>query len=257
MIRFFNTKRPALKLIIASLIFLSACEGTPKKQLTIATAANMQFAMKELAQTFTNATGIACQPVISSSGKLTAQIKEGAPFDLLVSADLKYPETLHQDGFTLEPPKVYAYGKLVLWTYQGERQPQLDQLADQKVKHIALANPKTAPYGQAAVEVLTRKRIYQDVESRLVFGESIAQTNQFITSGAAEYGFTAKSVVLSPQMLDKGRWLEIEDGQYQPIRQGVVLLKQSHEPELARRFYEFLFSAEAKTILERYGYSVP
>lgn len=239
-----------------ALLLCSACQETHRSDtLLIATAANMQFAMKEIVKSFTEQSGIPCEIIISSSGKLTAQIKEGAPFDVLVSANMKYPEDLHQDGFTTNAPQIYAYGQLVLWTIDDGLNPSVDSLVVASIDHIALANPKNAPYGMAAMEVLEKQGIYQELKEKLVFGESIAQTNQFIISKAAEMGFTAKSVVLSPEMRSKGHFTAIDPNWHQPIAQGIVLLKKSDKLEQAQQFYNYLFSDAGQTILNQYGYS--
>jgi len=216
----------------------------------------MQFAMQELAEHFSDQTGISCDLTVSSSGKLTAQIREGAPFDLFVSADLKYPQTLYRDGLGERPPKVYAYGKLVLWTLSDTLDPSLEILSDPGVRHIALANPETAPYGAAALEVLKGEGLYEEVQEKLVFGESIAQTNQFIVSRAAEIGFTAMAAVLSAELRGKGRWKALKADSHAPIAQGALLLRAgSRRQDAALAFYEYLSSAEAAAILEKYGYS--
>jgi molybdate transport system substrate-binding protein len=234
------------------------CEHRESEKLMIATAANMQFPMKELVRVFTENTGIECETVISSSGMLTAQIREGAPFDIFVSADMKYPAELSQGGFTRSPPEIYAYGKLILWTLDRGLDPSLELLTSDLIRHIALANPKTAPYGVAAVEVLKGVGIYERVENKLVFGESISQTSQFVVSKAAEIGFTAKSVVLSPDLQDKGNWIEMDTKYYSPIAQGVVILKNRKKRiNQAKKFHDFLFSSKGKEILNKFGYSVP
>ncbi|MDY8137178.1 molybdate ABC transporter substrate-binding protein [Aquimarina sp. 2201CG5-10] len=244
-----------LFLVIAILIF-SSCKTEKNQHITIATAANMQFAMNSLVQTFTKQTGIQCQLIIGSSGKLTAQIKEGAPYDLFVAANLKYPEEIQHSNLAVYPPKVYAYGTLVLWSMNDSIQPSINRLMHPKIHHIALANPKTAPYGVAAIETLQNYDIYDTILNKLVYGESIAQTNQFITSKSAEIGFTSKSVVLSAKMKGKGNWSEIDPAIYSPIKQGVVLINQKSLHPNAEKFYEFLFSKEAKKILEDFGYLV-
>ena len=142
-----------LRNLIVIFVFVCGCQPSSENKLIIATAANMQFAMKALVKTFSEETGINCQTIISSSGKLNAQIQEGAPFDVFVSADLKYPNQLHKDGWTLNAPKVYALGKLVLWSFKELDEPLFKQLKHKDIQHIAIANPKTAPYGQAAVDV--------------------------------------------------------------------------------------------------------
>jgi len=232
--------------------------GRPSQgdSLTIATSANMQFAMQELADRFSAEAGIPCKITLSSSGKLTAQIREGAPFDLFVSADMKYPEALYQEGLGERPPKVYAYGKLVLYTLSNSLEPSLEKLSDPGVQHIAMANPETAPYGAAALEVLRHYGLYQAVQEKLVYGESIAQTNQFIVSRAAEMGFTAMAAVRSPEMQGKGRWSAIDPQTYSPIAQGALLLKGNAQKQAAAlAFYEYLSSPEAAGILEKYGYT--
>lgn len=246
---------------IAFLWVFNSCNSSSSRKegfqpLTIATAANMQFAMETLTKAFTEETGILCELTISSSGKLTAQIKEGAPYDVFVSANMKYPNELYKQGMTVEKPKVYAHGKLVLWSMKEGLLPTLELLDDSSISHIALANPKTAPYGMAAEEVLKGEGLYDRLESKLVFGESIAQTNQFIITQSAEVGFTSMSVVLSPQMKDKGKWIELAPSLYSPIEQGIVVLKKDTEIENAEIFYDFIFSPKAKKILEEFGYLV-
>ena len=236
-------------------VLLTACGGTKDKGITIAAAANMQNAIGDLIKAFEAKTGKGAQLIISSSGKLTAQIKEGAPYDLFVSADLKYPQAIHAAGLAREKPRTYAYGKLVLWTRTKGLEANLAAL--EEVRHIALANPKTAPYGRAAMEVLEHYGLYERLKDKLVFGESVSQVNQFITSGAAQIGFTANAVVQSPGMRGEGQWMLIDPAAYSRIDQGIVLLRSRPEQEeLARAFYDFLFSVPGQDILERYGYEV-
>ena len=241
-------------LLVSSLSF--SCQRDDTASLNIATAANMQFAMQAITTAFTMETGIKCNMIVSSSGKLTAQIREGAPFDVLVSANMKYPQALHEDSLSWTEPKVYAYGKLVLWSMAASIMPDIESLGSDSLKFVAVANPQNAPYGQAAMKVLENLGHLPDIESKLVYGESIAQTNQFITSGAAELGFTAKSVVLSNQMGGQGSWLEVDASLYDPIAQGVVLLKNSEQVDQARQFYNFLFSERAQSILVNFGYAI-
>ncbi len=245
-------------LILLTLVLLASCGSKPREKLHIATAANMQFAMEALTQAFTATTDIACESIISSSGKLTAQITEGAPFDVFVSADLKYPQALVDAQLTDGPVRVYAYGQLVLWTQKAALDPSTMALTKEEVRHIAMANPKTAPYGMAAAQVLAYYQLTDAVQPKLVFGESIAQTNQFIISQAAEIGFTARSVVEAPIVTNKGRWLTLPNESYEPIAQGVVVLMGDEEKvKQARQFADFLFTAEAKAIMAKYGYLVP
>ncbi len=247
-------KKLLLPIVFALLV---SCGNNERDQgLTIAVAANMQFAMEEIAIAFTEETGQPCKMIIGSSGKLTAQIVEGAPFDVLVSADMKYPQSLHDSGLAETDPEVYAYGSLVLWTLNDSLNLSMTALKSEEVAHIALANPRTAPYGVAAEDVLKQYGIYEEVRDKLVFGESIAQTNQFITSGAAEAGFTALSVVLSPQMKGRGQWIAPDPASYRPISQGMVVIRRDEGSNIqGLAFRDFVFSERAKEILIQYGYS--
>ncbi|MEL6968677.1 MAG: molybdate ABC transporter substrate-binding protein [Bacteroidota bacterium] len=233
-----------------------ACAPVKAPTLVVATAANMQFAMEELVAAFSKQTQLPCEIVVGSSGKLTAQIQAGAPFDVFVSADLRYPKRLQQAGLTEGPAKVYAYGQLVLWSLTPDVSPQLSHLSSPGIKHIAVANPQTAPYGQAAQEVLQQTGLLDSVQHKLVFGESIAQTNQFIISGAAELGFTALSVVQSDAMQGRGEWQIVPADLYQPIEQGVAVISQDEPNTAAQAFVSFLLSEEAKVILDKFGYLV-
>ncbi len=238
------------------MLFIS-CDQEKKSKLTIATAANMKFAMHELVKEFQKDTGIESEIIVGSSGKLTAQIKEGAPYDLFVSADMKFPNTLFENSLTIGEPQVYAYGSLVIWTLNTQLKADFETLSKKQVNHIALANPKTAPYGRAAVEVLKKKELFESLESKFVYGESVAQTNQFIISYAAEIGFTAKSIVLSPNMKGKGNWKNVDPDLYAPVEQGLVILKNRDiHLEEAKRFQEFLFSDKGKEILNKFGYLI-
>lgn len=249
-------------LIFFSLCLFLTCSEKDNQKLTIATAANMQFAIEALSKSFTTETGIECEIIIGSSGKLTTQIQQGAPFDVFVSADMKYPKKLYNSGLTIDAPEIYAYGNLVLWTASQNIRlsnflSSISLLISDTINHIALANPKTAPYGVAAIEVLKYYKVFEKIERKLVYGESIAQTNQFITTQAAEVGFTAKSVVLSPKVKNNGQWISIDSDIYEPIAQGIVVLKQSEKRLLQSQiFYNFLFSAKAKGILNDFGYNV-
>lgn len=222
----------------------------------IAVAANMQFAIEPLIHDFTETTGIQCEPILSSSGKLTAQIIEGAPYDVFISANMKYPNELFKNNLTNSQPAIYAHGKLVLWSADKQITPSFYFLKNNSLKHIALANPKTAPYGSAAIEVLKHYDLLEKLKNKLVYGESIAQTNQFIMSQAADIGFTAKSVVLSPQVKGKGNWIDIDPAIYSPIEQGIVILKNSKKQKEAELLFNYLFSKKGKRILEEYGYAV-
>jgi molybdate transport system substrate-binding protein len=250
-----------LKPTILCLLILLSGVAYAADSLTVAVAANVKFAFDDLASSFTKESGIEIQPVFSSSGKIVSQVAEGAPYDVFLSADMAFPERLFKDGHAVAAPKVYAYGKLVLWTLR----PDLDLgnglqiLADSKVKKVAVANPKVAPYGAEAIKSLDNLGLKAIVEPKLVFAENIAQVIQYIDSGSVDVGLTAKSLVIAPEMKGKGKWIDVPQDAYDPIAQGAVILKhgQTNNPDAASKFYDYLYSTKARNILLGFDYGLP
>ncbi len=239
------------------LVFLFLISFSYSQTIIVAAAANTKFAIEDIRKLFEKENPeIKVKTVISSSGKLTAQILKGAPFDVFVSADIKYPVFLYKKGLTSDKPKIYAYGSIVLWTTKEIGIKNIKDLLKPEIKKIAVANPKTAPYGRETVNALKFYKIYDRIKKKIVFGESISQTSQYIYKGFVDAGFTAKSIVLAPEMKNKGHWIEIDKKAYNPIEQGAVILKNSKNIDAAKKFFSFLFSKEAKSILKKYGYSV-
>lgn len=244
-----------LMIVLVAVLGFGSCDSEHKDSFKIAAAANMQFVIYELVDAFELQTGVRSEVILGSSGKLTAQIMEGAPFDLFLSADIKYPNELFEKGYTTDQPEIYAYGNLVLWTVKNDVLPDLKVLTSDRVRHIAMGNPKTAPYGVAAMEVIENTDLYADIRSKIVFGESVSQTNQFIISQAAEIGFTSKSVVLSAHMQDEGSWKSIDKHLYKPMAQAMVVLKNKRKySEEAKQFRDFILSLEGRNILHKFGY---
>ena len=236
---------------------LSGCNSPDNSQkLIIAVSANMQFAIGEILDGFYKERGIDYQIIVGSSGKLSAQIAEGAPFDIFLSANTEYPTFLANQKLTKSAPKLYALGVLVLWDARGTSAPSLNILKSESVRSIAIPNPDIAPYGKAALEVLNKSRLDSIVSSKLVFGESVAQTNQFILSGASDIGFTSKSVVMSPALKTTGYWTEISPELHARIEQTVIIINRKDVHKSAQLFYDYLFSENAKAILKKYGYIV-
>ena len=255
--RFFSSLVLGPWLCILCLVCVPAAHAAP---LTVAVAANVQYAFDDLRAAFTKQTGISIKPIFGSSGKFTTQIQTGAPFDLFVSADMEYPEALHRAGLATSAPKIYAYGVLVLWSMKDiDLAKGLALLADNSIRKVALPNPQVAPYGREALRALQSAKLAEIVGPKLVYGESIGQASQYIYSSVVDAGFTAKSVVLSPEMQGKGKWIEVDPQLYTPIAQGVVILKQgqARHPKEAQLFYDFLFSDPARAIFTRYGYRLP
>lgn len=245
---------------ICLLVFISLFQPGYSQKIRVAVAANAQFVAEALKASFEKETGIDTQLIISSSGKLTTQIQQGAPFDVFLSADMKYPQALYDSGLTEGKPNVYAYGVLVMWSLKDKNLNKgIQTVNEASVKKIAIANPKLAPYGEAAVQALRKNRLYEQAEPKLVYAESIAGVNQYLLTGVADLAFTAKSVVQEPSMQNKGQWIEVDQQTYSPIAQGVVMLKSAatRNQAAARQFYDFLFTTKAKNIFQTYGYRLP
>ncbi len=250
----------SLQLLSAAVLLMLCSVAVSARPLTVAVAANLKYAFDDLAVEFRKETGIEVQGVFSSSGKITAQVMNGAPFDVFISADTEFPNALYKDGFAVFRPKVYAYGVLVLWTRKEfDLSKGLPLLTDANIQKIAIANPKLAPYGQAAMQALESAKLDKAVEPKLVYGESITQAMQFVDSGAADIGFVAKSLVSAPELTGKGKWIDVPKTSYQPIAQAVVVLKHSAETqsESAHKFVNFLFTPKARAIFSKFGYGLP
>ena len=227
------------------------------QSLKVAVAANLQGVIKVLQKDFKEKTGIEIQPIIGSSGSLSAQIKNGAPFDVFLSADMTFPETLYKEGFATKEPAVYAYGSLIICSTQDIGFENWERtLMSIRVKKIAIANPKIAPYGKAAEEALKQKGILDDVQSKIVSGESIAQVNTYITTGVVDAGFTTQGLIKDSEGKIKLYWKVIDPKTYAPIKQGMVIIKATKETTNAEKFYQYMTSPDAKKILKEYGYGV-
>ncbi|MBB6460912.1 molybdate ABC transporter substrate-binding protein [Flammeovirga kamogawensis] len=231
------------------IVLLTNCTTENSNKLQIATASNMQFVSQKLCEAFTQETDIECELIVSSSGKLCAQIISGAPFDVFISADMKYPEILYNENKTLDKPKIYTKGKLVLWSLKDSLFNSLDILESNAVKHICIANPVTAPYGIAAAETIKNK-FGNSINQKIVKGESISQTNQFILSKAADFGFTSLFIVNSDFLKNKGKWIMVEESLYQPIQQGIVTIK-GNNIALAQQFEQFILSKKGQKIIDK------
>ncbi|KAA5545686.1 molybdate ABC transporter substrate-binding protein [Adhaeribacter rhizoryzae] len=247
-----------LRFLFLTLLFLTYQIAQAQK-IRVAVAANAQFVAQALKAAYEKETKTTVDFVFSSSGKLATQIEQGAPFDVFLSADTFYPNTLYRKGFTQGKPEVYAYGALVIWTTRNlDLTKGLQLIKDPTVKKIAIPNPQLAPYGDAARKAMQHYQLEPIAKPKLVFAESIAQANQYILSGVVDFGFTSKSVVLDPAIKGKGKYVSVNPTVYPPIAQSAVILKSARSRNLAQaqRFYKFLFSARAKLIFKQYGYSL-
>ncbi|MEN8303052.1 MAG: molybdate ABC transporter substrate-binding protein [Campylobacterota bacterium] len=228
--------------------------------INVAVAANVSYAIEDLKKEFKKLhPNTEINVILGSSGKLTAQIKNGAPYMLFMSANMKYPEFLYKEKVAITKPIVYAEGSLVMLSVKKQDFSEgLKLLLDEKIKTVAIANPKTAPYGIVSREALKNANIYEAIKSKFVYGESISQTVAY-TDAAADIGLIAKSALYSSQMsrYKKGvNWVEVDSKLYTPIEQGLVLLKDAKNSSEARAFYDFLQSERAKKILKDFGYIV-
>jgi molybdate transport system substrate-binding protein len=226
----------------------------------VAVTANFTKPMTEIAALFEKTTGHTATLSFGASGKFVAQIAHNAPFEVFLAADDKTTAKVLKDGFAVEDSNfTYAIGKLVLWSAKtGFVDEQGAVLSKGDFKHLALADPKLAPYGEAAMEVLKSKDLVQKLQPLFVLGENIAQTYQFVSTGNAELGFVALSQVIDPnkgKIVNGSAWL-IPENLYKPIRQDAVLLKKGEENPAALALLEFLKSPEANAIISKYGYGL-
>lgn len=221
----------------------------------VAVAANFTKPMTELAEVFEKTTGHSAKLSFGSSGKFVTQIENGAPFEVFLSADDKSLAKLQQDGFAVANSNfTYAIGKLVLWSATANLVDDQGQILTKGgFKHLALADPKLAPYGAAAVEVLKNQKVFDKLQALFVQGENISQTYQFVSTGNAELGFVALSQVIDSPT---GSLWKIPENLYSPLRQDVVLLKKGEGNPAAPALLQFLKSPEAKAIIAKYGYGL-
>jgi molybdate transport system substrate-binding protein len=227
------------------------------QNLKVAIAANLQPVMKDLQQDFKKKTGIGIDVISGPSGNLTAQIRNGAPFDVFLSADTSFPETLHKSGLALKKPVTYASGVLIICSTQNLNFTNWDKLLlTGNIKQIAIGNPAIAPYGKAAEQSLKKADIYEKVKPKFVFGESITQVNTYITTGVVQVGFTTLSLVKDAANKTPLYYKLINPKTYAPILQGMVLLKHAQHNPRAEKFYRYILSPAAKKIFGAYGYHI-
>ena len=250
---------PFIALVLV--VVVSSTGSGAASEITIAAASDLNFAFKELVAEYEKKSGNHVKLSLGSSGNFYAQIQNGAPFDLYFSADIGYPKKLEEAGLVM-PGSLYAYavGRIVLWTGRGSHldlSKGLEVLRDPTIKKIAIANPKHAPYGRAAVAAMEYFKVYDQVKDRLILGENISQAAQFIESGACDAGIIALSLALAPAMKAAGQYWEIPATAHSPLEQGAVILKQSKNPEAAKQFLEFIKGSSGQEIMKRYGFTLP
>lgn len=240
----------------AAIAFLASGAWT---QIVVAAAANVKPALEEIAPAFQKATGATVKVAYGSSGKFASQIRGGAPFDVFVSADISFPDSVIKWGEGVGKPVVYARGIVVLWTSVSDLDPSNPAiLKDPRVRKVAIADPKLAPYGRNAVAALEKAGIMDEIKPKVVWGENIGQVATYAATGAVDAAFAAKSQALE-NLAGKGRWADVDTSLAAPLPQAVVLLEygRHNNPKTARSFAEFLVSPAAQEIWKRNGYLLP
>jgi molybdate transport system substrate-binding protein len=249
-------------LCLAAWTVAGAGTASAQRPPRVAAAANLNFALTEIAEQFARDRGARVELVFGSSGTLTRQIQDGAPFELFLAADEAFPNQLTAAGLTRGAGVVYARGRLALFAPSGspltvdDRLNGLARLVKAKgVTRFAIANPDVAPYGRAAEAVLRKHRLWDAIRPQLVLGDTIAQTAQFATTGNAVGGLVAYSLVVAPEFANRGKYVVIPEADHPQLRQRMVLLKNAGTT--AAQFYAYLQTAAARAILTRHGYAVP
>jgi molybdate transport system substrate-binding protein len=244
---------------LASIGQCQPATATATPTLTIAAAADLQSVFPAITAQFEKETGRHVTVTFGSSGNFFAQIQNGAPFDLFFSADIDYPKRLEAASLT-EPGSLdeYATGRIVLWTLKDsgiDLTTGMSVLRDAKVRRIAIANPDHAPYGRAAVAALRHEGLYDAVRSKIVLGENISQTAQFVQSGNAEVGIIALSLALAPAAKEAGTYVEIPAAAYPAIQEAAVILNASPNKPLAREFLKFLARPDVARTMKDFGFT--
>ena len=250
-----------MKKIIFLLLFVitnTFSRGQSDDAILIAAASDLKFALDSVVTVFKKARpGASIEVTYGSSGKLFEQISHTAPFDLFFSADIEYPLSLRKKGIAVSEIYTYGVGRIVIWS--GVLDPnkgQINSLQDKMVNKIAIANPQHAPYGRRAEEALKYYKVYEKVKSKLVYGENISQTAQFVTTGAADTGIIALSLALSPAMKKlNGHYYVIPENAHKPLEQGFVILKKAEQNPVAVAFKDFIMGTQATKILDYFGFT--
>ena len=244
-------------------VCLAVCTDLAAQERTIraAAAADLKFAMTEMAQKFEEQSGTKVDVTYGSSGNFFSQIQNGAPFDVFFSADIEYPRKLAAAG-AAEPDTLYEYavGRIVIWIPPDAKldvaHDTWKALLNSRVQKIAIANPEHAPYGKAAVAAMKKAGIYEQVKAKLVYGENISQAAQFVQSGSAQAGIIALSLAASPAMEDGKYWV-IPAGMHAPIEQSAIVLRGAQNKSGVAAFLEFVKSAAGREILAGFGFQPP
>lgn len=252
----------AVSVVLALAPLAGAAETRPTGEVSVAAAADLKFAMDELERTFERANpGVKLRMTFGSSGNFFSQISNGAPFDLLLSADAKYPRQLAAAGLGRGEVFLYGVGRLAVVVPDSSPIPLgregIRALVDPSVRIVAIANPKHAPYGRAAEAAMASLGVLPAVKEKLVFGENVAQAAQFVESGAAEVGVVALSLAMAPTMKGRLRFWTVPASAHPRIEQGGLVLKVGANGDGAAVFRDFLLSSAGRAVLKRFGFETP
>jgi molybdate transport system substrate-binding protein len=244
-------------LVIISTLLVTTTAHAEK--ITIAAAADLKFAMEEIVAGFKKSyPADEVEIIYGSSGKFHTQIKQGAPYDLFFSADIAFPRELVKTGLAASAVTPYAVGRIVLWSAtMNAATMTLADLTNPKIKRIAIANPKHAPYGKRAEEALRAAGLWDTLQPKLVFGDNIAHTAQFVQTGNAQAGVIALSLALNPELSQHGGYFLIPDKLHNPLEQGYIITKRGKDKPLAKRFADYMAAREARRIMKKYGFVLP
>lgn len=229
------------------------------ESINIAAAADLKFAMDEIIEGFNREhAGNQIQATYGSSGRFHAQIRQGAPYDMFFSADIAFPRELAKSGLAASEVKPYGFGRIVLWSSSmNAARMTLATLNDPKIERLAIANPKHAPYGKRAEEALRAAALWEKLQPKLVFGENISQTAQYVQSGNAQIGVIALSLALSPELAKKGGYYLIPENLHAPLEQGYIITKRGADKPLVKKFEQYIDSKKARSVMSRYGFKLP
>ena len=244
------------KIVCAFFIALLSMDCYGQGKILVAAASDLKFALDSVASVFRKKNSGTVEITYGSSGKLFEQISNGAPFDIFFSADIEYPNKLKEKGLTASDIYIYGVGRIVVWSKKIDvEKEQMNSLLSTVVKKIAIANPLHAPYGKRAEEALKFYKMHDAVKTKLVLGENISQTAQFVTTGAADIGIVAYSIALSPNMKkENGKFHLIPENAHQRLEQAVVITKQGKANDFAQTFLSFVKSNEAEQVLSYFGF---
>lgn len=248
-----------IKTLFLTCIILLCSSMAHAEKITIAAAADLKFAMDELVSAFKTANPAdEIEVIYGSSGKFHTQIQQAAPYDLYFSADIAFPRELAKKGFAASDVRPYAVGRIVLWSSSLNAEKMiLASLTDPLITRIAIANPKHAPYGKRAEEALRASGLWEKIEGKLVYGENIAQTAQFVQTGNAQVGIIALSLAVNSELASKGGHYLIPDDLHEPLTQGYIITKRAAGNALAHRFVDYMRSATAEAVMTKYGFVLP